>query len=188
MEQQFRTILIDPPWPQVNSGKRCRDKGSHGDKDLPYPTMSLAEILMLPIGALAAPDCHLWLWTTNQFLAEGILLMRAWGFKYLSPIHMVKPSGVGNYFVQRTQTILMGYKERCVFEGKRYLPNLIEVSGVSRHSEKPDRSYEYIESVSQPDRLEMFARRRRPGWKVWGNEVDSDIQITVGELSEENGE
>lgn len=23
--------------------------------------------------------------------------------------------------------------------------------------------------------LELFARRRQPGWDVWGNEVESDI-------------
>lgn len=133
----------------------------------------------MPIGALAEPDCHLWLWTTNQFLAEGILLMRAWGFKYLSPIHMIKPSVVGNYFVQRTQTLLMGYREKCVFPDKRYLPNIIEVSSVPRHSEKPTQTYEYIESVSPGPRLELFARQRRPGWYVWGNEVESDINLTV---------
>lgn len=146
--------------------------------------MSLHDILMLPVGQLAAPDCRLWLWTTNQFLGEGIQLMRAWGFKYLAPIHMIKPSGVGNYFVARTQTLLMGYKEQCKFEGARYLPNIIEVKSVPRHSEKPTQTYEYIESVSQPARLELFARKKRDGWSVWGNEVESDISIETQELNE----
>lgn len=177
----FKTILIDPPWPQTNSGKRRRAKGGHGEDDLPYPTMPLGQILALPVGMLAEPDAHLWLWTTNQFIGDGIQLMRAWGFKYLSPIHMIKPSGVGNYFVNRTQTLLMGYKEKCVFSSGRYLPNIIEVKSVKRHSEKPDETYEYIESVSQAPRLELFARRQRPGWSVWGNEVDSDINLAVPE-------
>jgi N6-adenosine-specific RNA methylase IME4 len=25
--------------------------------------------------------------------------------------------------------------------------------------------------------LELFARRTRPGWDVWGNEVDSDVAL-----------
>lgn len=141
--------------------------------------MSLGEILSLPVGILADPDTHLWLWTTNQFIAEGVLLMRAWGFKYLSPIHMVKPTGVGNYFIQRTQTLLMGYKEKCNFPLARYLPNVVEVKSVPRHSQKPDAFYEYIESVSPGPRLELFARDRREGWHVWGNEVDSDIDLTA---------
>ncbi len=35
----------------------------------------------MPVGQLATDDCHLWLWTTNQHLEDGIRVMRAWGFK-----------------------------------------------------------------------------------------------------------
>ena len=31
----------------------------------------------------------------------------------------------------------------------------------------------------QAHRVELFARRRRPGWDVWGNEVESDIELIV---------
>lgn len=176
---KFRTILIDPPWPQVNSGKRSRPKGDHGGEDLPYPTMELSDILALPVGMFAEPESHLWLWTTNQFLGEGLQLMKAWGFKYLAPIHMLKPTGMGNYFIHRTQTLLMGYREKCVFAGARYLPNVVEVSSVPRHSEKPVEFYEMIEAVSQPNRLELFARNKRDGWSVWGNEVACDVSLTI---------
>lgn len=60
--------------------------------------MSLQEIMALQVAELAADDCHLWLWTTNQFLDAGFDVMRAWGFKYLAPIHWVKPSGCGSFF------------------------------------------------------------------------------------------
>jgi len=48
------------------------------------------------------------------------------------------------------------------------------------HSENSDATYEYIEAISPGPRLEIFARRRRPGWDVWGNEVESDIELRAG--------
>ena len=130
----------------------------------------------MPVGELAAYDCHLWLWTTNQFLRDGFDIMLAWGFKYLAPIHWIKPSGLGNWFVHRTQTCLFGYRRSCKFDGKRYLPNIIEAPA-GKHSAKPEVSYAYIESVSAAPRLELFARQERQGWDVWGNEVRSDIEL-----------
>jgi N6-adenosine-specific RNA methylase IME4 len=188
--QSYQCILIDPPWPQVMSGKYKSSKNKRAD-DLPYPAMSLEEMLRLPVKALGADDSHLWLWTTNQFLEDGFILMRAWGFKYLAAIHAIKPSGIGNYFVHRTQTLLFGYKTKCKFPLGRYKPNIIEVPDPKRHSEKWDETYEYIESVSPGPRLELFARRKRPGWDVWGNEVKPDIDLNamppVSEASRHDG-
>lgn len=45
------------------------------------------------------------------------------------------------------------------------------------HSQKPELFQDIIESVSDAPRLEMFARRYRLGWYVWGNEVNSHIEI-----------
>jgi N6-adenosine-specific RNA methylase IME4 len=46
-----------------------------------------------------------------------------------------------------------------------------------RHSQKPVCAYEMIESL-YPDcsKLELFARRYRGCWDVWGNTVDLAIQ------------
>jgi N6-adenosine-specific RNA methylase IME4 len=141
--------------------------------------MPLDAIKALPVGDYATDGAHLWLWTTNQFLRQGFDVMDAWGFKYLAPIHWVKPSGVGNWFVHRTQTLLFGYKGSCRFPRDRYLPNLITTGNPVRHSAKPDASYAYIERVSPGPRLELFARARRPGWDAWGNEVSSDIDMSA---------
>jgi len=167
----YRTILADPPWPQRLSGKYDTSKQQRADQ-LPYPTMSVDEIAALPVGLLALPGCHLWLWTTNAFLEAGFQVMRAWGFTYLAPVHWIKPSGIGNWFVHRTQTLLFGYRQKCVFQGLRYHPNVIEANP-GRHSQKPPESYDLIEDVSEPRRLELFARASRPGWDLWGNEVQS---------------
>ena len=172
----YLTILADPPWAQTMSGRRTRPKGDAAP-GLPYPTMSLDAIKALSVGDLAAEGAHLWLWTTNQFLCQGFDVMDAWGFRYLAPIHWVKPSGIGNWFVHRTQTLLFGYKGKCRFPLSRYQPNLIQTGDPVRHSAKPAATYEYIERVSPAPRLELFARQRREGWDCWGNEVQSDIQM-----------
>jgi N6-adenosine-specific RNA methylase IME4 len=174
----FKTILADPPWELSMRGKRKRAKEPNLPGSLPYPTMTLDEICALPIGNLSSDDCHLWLWTTNQHLADGFHVMDAWGFHYLAPIHWIKPSGVGNWFVHRTQTILFGYRKCCHFDRARYRPNIVLTGSPKRHSEKPEESYRLIEDVSSEPRLELFSRRKRPGWYSWGNEITNDIEMT----------
>ena len=174
---KFRTILADPPWPQPvqTGGKRKRAKG--GPSDRPYRTMSVEQIAALPISDYAADGCHCWLWTTNAFLEPGFEVMRRWGFRYLAPIHWVKPSGFGNYVIHRTQTLLLGYFQRCTFDQLRYFPNVIETGDPVRHSEKPAAAYDLIERVSHGPRLELFARRQRDGWDVSGDEIESTVPI-----------
>ena len=174
---KYSTILVDPPWQETMSGKY---KGRHNrKKELPYQTMSLKEIAAMNIGRYANDDCHLWLWTTNRFIEAGFRIMETWGFKYLAPIHWIKPSGMGNYFIHRTQTILFGYRENCYFRRARYVPNIIYANVSRKHSRKPEEVYQLIESISEEPRLELFARPLSPmfpnrsGWHTWGNEIEN---------------
>jgi N6-adenosine-specific RNA methylase IME4 len=136
--------------------------------------MTVDAIKGMPVGGMAEPDAHLWLWTTNAFLEDGFAVLRAWGFRYLAPIHWIKPSGLGNYFVHRTQTILFAYRKTCRFPARRYAPNIFTTGNPERHSAKPEAAFTLIEAVSPGPRLELFARRARPGWTVWGNEVEAN--------------
>ena len=161
------------------AGQRKRSKEGVKPESLPYPTMGIEQICSMPVSDFADNDCHLWLWTTNQHLEDGFRVMRSWGFKYLAPVHWVKPTGMGNWFVHRTQTILFGYRKKCKFPLNRYRPNVFHTGDPKRHSEKPDESYELIESISPGPRLELFARRKRAGWHTWGNELPSDITMVA---------
>jgi N6-adenosine-specific RNA methylase IME4 len=66
--------------------------------------------------------------------------------------------------------------------------NDVNVSGLSakvgRHSEKPEEFYKIVEELSAGPYLELFARRRRPGWTCIGDEVDG---IKVRREAEFNG-
>jgi N6-adenosine-specific RNA methylase IME4 len=120
--KRYRTILADPPWQQTMMGSYLRERNLR-PAALEYPTMTVNEISAMPVRDLAETGCHLWLWVTNEFLRAGFDVMEAWGFKYLAPITWRKPSGCGNYFIHLTQHILFGYKDRCVFNRARYIPN-----------------------------------------------------------------
>ena len=141
--------------------------------------MTLGAIAQLPVADLAAPNAHLWLWTTNKFLPDGIDLMKSWGFKFMIPIVWVKPSGFGAWWIHRTQSMLFGYKGKLDM-ASRLKPNVIFANAV-KHSVKPVEAYELAEAVSHPDRVELFARNTRLGWDSIGNAIDGqDIFKALG--------
>ena len=52
------------------------------------------------------------------------------------------------------------------------------ISSVKRHSQKPEEVRDRIvRLLGDVPRIELFARERTEGWHVWGDEIDSDIQI-----------
>lgn len=61
--------------------------------------------------------------------------------------------------------------------GKKLIPAVFQAENI-RHSQKPDKFYELIKGLGEK-RLDMFARTKRDGWDVWGNEVDSDINFKI---------
>lgn len=173
----YRTILIDPPWQQQLTAGFTHTKNKRPDK-LPYPTMTVEQIAALPIQSLAAENAHLWLWTTDQFLPAGLDLVKTWGFKYMKPVHWIKPSGCGAWWVSRTQTVLFAYRGKLDMKEK-LKPNVL-FANAQKHSEKPQCSYELIEAVSHPNRIELFARQPRAGWTSVGDGIDGqDINVSL---------
>jgi len=173
---QFATILADPPWQFMNrTGKMAPEH----KRLLRYSTMELEEILELPVPALAAARCHLYLWVPNALLAEGLQAMRRWGFTYKTNIvwHKIRKDGgpdgrgVGFYFRNVTELILFGVRGSMptLAPGRRQV-NLVPTRK-REHSRKPEEIYNLIERCSPGPYLELFARYLRPGWAQWGSEV-----------------
>ena len=164
----FATILVDPPWPLQGGEKH-------------YRTMSLTRIKALPVGALAARDAHLWLWTTNALLPTAYEVAEAWGFTVRSPLTWVKfRLGLGGRYQLRnaTEQLLFCTRGRAPL-GSRSQPTWFNAP-VTEHSRKPAEQFAIIERVSPGPYLELFARRRPESnqpWAVWGDQVDSDIRI-----------
>lgn len=172
---RFATILVDPPWQfQNRTGKMAPEHR----RLLRYPTMELPEILELPVGQFAAARSHLYLWVPNALLAEGLEVMRAWGFTYKTNLVWFKVRkdggpdgrGVGFYFRNVTELLLFGVRGslRTLRPGRRQV-NLLSTRK-REHSRKPDEVFGIVESCSPRPYLELFARFPRKGWTQWGNE------------------
>jgi hypothetical protein len=83
----FGAILADPPWRFATWSDKGRDrapdnKSIEGGHARLYETMSIEEIAALPITALAAKDCVLFLWTTWAHLFHSRLIIERWSFEY----------------------------------------------------------------------------------------------------------
>ena len=175
IEGRFSTILADPPWQFLNrTGKMAPEH----KRLLRYPTMELEEIRQLPVGRLAAARSHLYLWVPNALLAEGLEVMRAWGFTYKTNLVWSKirkdggpdGRGVGFYFRNVTELILFGVRGSMrTLKAGRTQVNFI-ATRKREHSRKPDEIYPLVEACSPGPYLELFARFRRKGWSQWGNE------------------
>lgn len=166
---RYSVIMADPPWD-------VQQKGGLG-AIRHYDVMSLDRIKALPVADLAADNAHLWLWVTNATLRDGYDVMEAWGFTPRSPLTWIKPRfTLGVYLRNATEHLLFGTRGTAPVKFRSqptwgFFP-------LQEHSHKPEEQYAIIDRVSgDGPKLELFARRRQPGWDVWGNEIASDIDI-----------
>jgi N6-adenosine-specific RNA methylase IME4 len=170
----FAVILADPPW-------TFRTYSAKGQKKSPqrhYPCMTMDEIKALPVGAVAAKDCALFLWATWPTIFRAQSVIEAWGFKY---------SGLGWEWLKQNPVTGKysfggGYGTRKNVEpcllARRGSPKLLSrsvrdfiIAPRREHSRKPDEQYERIEKMYAGPFLELFARQERPGWTARGDEV-----------------
>ncbi len=184
----FRCIVADPPWPYsspravVGNGGRGAQGGRaaeiiQADVGQHYQTMSMPDLCSMPVASVADTPAHLYLWTTNAFMREAHELALAWGFKVKTCLTWgkVKDDGTAS---MKTGYYFRGATEHCLFAVRGSLPLLVKhgkptlyLSRRLPHSVKPEWFYALCEECSPGPRLELFARRERPGWTVWGNEV-----------------
>lgn len=186
----YGAILADPPW-VFNSlwGGRPKKIGNN------YPSRAIEQhydlmeddvLAALPVGDLAAPDCVLFMWTCWPTLQRSFAVLEAWGFQYKTcafswtkahagQVEMfqddIKPHmGMGYWTRANTEPCLLatrGKPKRLNADVRQAI-----IAPKREHSRKPDGIHERIERVVAGPYLELFARQRRPGWDVWGNEVD----------------
>lgn len=175
----FKTILADPPWRFANRTGKVAPEHRRLDR---YSTMTLEDIKNLPVSEVAADNAHLYLWVPNALLPEGLQVMEAWGFRYVSNVVWAKRRkdggpdgrGVGFYFRNVTELVLFGVRGRMrTLAPARRQVNMIETRK-REHSRKPDEQYQLIEDCSPGPYLEMFARYAQPGWTAWGDEADAE--------------
>lgn len=177
VKSKFKTILADPPWRFANSTGKVAPEHKRLSR---YPTLSFDEIYELPVNLIAEPESHLYLWVPNALLAQGLETMKRWGFTYKTNIIWYKirkdggpdGRGVGFYFRNVTEMVLFGIKGkmRTLSPGRTQV-NIMKTRK-REHSKKPDELYKIIESCSPGPYLELFARGKKEGWTLWGNQSE----------------
>lgn len=181
---KYRTIVIDPPWEHLEGWPAWNNKGER--KLLSYPTMTVEQIASLPINSLLEREGYVFLWVTNRYLEQGFFVMREWQCAPRQTLTWCKQpigQGPGGMFATTTEFIIVGQRinPNTHAHGRR-TAGKVNTSWFQwlrgKHSEKPESFQDIVEQVSPPPYLEMFARRHRLGWHVWGNEVTSDIELS----------
>jgi N6-adenosine-specific RNA methylase IME4 len=178
--KKYQIIYADPPW---RFKVWSRDTGLGRAADAHYSTMPIEDIKALNIPA--DKNCALFLWAVSPQIPEAFDLIKAWGFEYKT----VAFTWAKTYAKSGKPFFSLGYWTRAGSEicllatrGKirrvsAAVPQLL-ISPVREHSRKPDEIRDRIvKLMGDVPRLEMFARQKTEGWDVWGNEVESDIEL-----------
>jgi N6-adenosine-specific RNA methylase IME4 len=180
----FEVLYADPCW-------KYRNQGGRGAADKQYKTMSLAELSLLPVERLAAPNAVLFMWGVWPMLLEAGALMKAWGFEYLNcgfiwvKMNKVETStpffGQGHYTRGNSEFCLMGRRgkpKRADAAVAQILMDNTITAPIGEHSEKPAEVRERIlQLMGDVPAIELFARAPAPGFECWGDEVDSTVVL-----------
>jgi N6-adenosine-specific RNA methylase IME4 len=144
---KFRTIILDPAWEYEWLSIAGRAKPG-------YAMQTHQELLALDVKAWADTDagCHLYLWTTNNFMGRACELVAHWGFQHRILITWIKPPpfGLGSYFRNSTEHVLFAtLGDTTTRPAAASIPTHFEAPR-GEHSEKPEQFYEIVRAASYP--------------------------------------
>lgn len=196
-----QVIIADPAW-GFNDGLKRMKRPVKRSAASQYCTMTPAQVAAIPVAALADPmGCLLALWVPGSMLVHGLEVMKAWGFSLRQTWVWVKlkkdhakeqdPNnstrvGMGRLFRQSHEIALIGVS------GKSIYPLLQDKSQRSvgfdlnvGHSTKPETLQDRLDLMfPSANKIELFARRIRPGWTCLGDAIDGkDIVTAVLDVS-----
>lgn len=116
---------------------------------------------------------------------EALQVVKSWGFtiKTTTGFNWVKLTkkgkkffGMGFWTRQGSENCLIAIKGRPKRKSAK-IRAVIEAV-IEEHSKKPDVfRNEIVNLMGDLPRIELFARQSTPGWDVWGNEVNSNIEL-----------
>ena len=173
--KKYDVIYADPPW-------QYKDKAHDGKRGVQYQyeTLSINELMQLPVSSIANTNCVLFMWVTAPLLLDALRLAQAWGFTYKTKgfcWHKVNKDGssfrgMGHYTRSNTEDVLVFTKGRCL---NRTDKGVFQVVTEARreHSRKPDEVRERLSKLyANASRIELFARNKTQNWDVWGNQIN----------------
>jgi N6-adenosine-specific RNA methylase IME4 len=168
-----RVLVADPAWrfgDQLPGPKR--GAGKH------YATMTVREIEYFPLPPLH-DDALLFLWRVSAMPGEALRVVRAWGFEPKSELVWVKKTKTGKRHMGMGRFVRLEH-EVCIIASRGRGSSLIRSHAVrsvfeapvGRHSAKPDEFYRIVEELAPGPFHELFARKRRAGWRQEGLELE----------------
>jgi len=174
-EGKFNVIYADPPWKYADTCEAGAIQGKGADKH--YPVMSIQELCDLSISDVVCDNAVLFLWVTSPFLSACWPIIEAWGFEYKSSFVWNKVRhNMGHYNSVRHEFLLICIKGSFMPQDKKLNNSVQTIKRSLRHSEKPEEFRKMIETMyPKSKKLELFGRKKVTGWKVWGNEVDNEL-------------
>jgi len=187
----FNAILIDPPW-EYDDRINDHSRGAINH----YPTLTLEQIAAFPINDYVHEETFLYLWATKDFRVEAERLIKGFGFTFKTEFIWIKIKrnskdeepdditekdlgiGMGHYNRLVHEYLLFAIKgestnrpKLATTERSVFFSPIPEGARKKKHSSKPDIAYQIIERNVDPPYLEIFARKSRPNWISWGNEL-----------------
>lgn len=189
MSGTYDVLVVDPPWSYgSDTGRPNRTAEAHyktighNGKEINRRTGAGIQSIIdsVPIKDWAAPRSHLYLWTTNPKLPFAFEVMEAWGFTYKTMLSWVKTradggvsgGGMGWFFRGATEHVLFGTRGGLGIPSHLRRPNVI-MAPATKHSAKPDAFYDALDAIySDTRKIDVFARRHREGWSVYGDEIN----------------
>jgi len=163
---KFRVIYADPPW---KYGDQLTE--DYGATKYHYPSMTLANLCLLPIRDMAADNAVLFLWVTSPLLYECAPLISAWGFTYKAMFIWDKVKhNMGHYNSVRHELLLICTRGSCMPDVPTLMDSVVSIERTT-HSTKPPQFREMIDKLyPHGARIELFARSEPiAGWMKWGN-------------------
>jgi N6-adenosine-specific RNA methylase IME4 len=179
-------LYADPPQSFTTYSAKGRDRCA----DKHYTVMTHADIMAMGplVEALAADSSALLLWTSGTFAERSHEIAAAWGFRFITYAFVWIKTRKGctalepDELTESNLSTGLGFTTRAnaefVLLAKRGSPHRLNndvdqvvIAPRARHSEKPEEAARRIERLYPGPYLELFARRQRPNWTCWGDEV-----------------
>jgi N6-adenosine-specific RNA methylase IME4 len=171
---KFAAILADPPWKFITRSERGEGRSANQH----YRTGALDSIKALPVAQLAADDAVLFMWMVDWCPEAALEVIKAWGFEHKTcGFTWAKQNGGGEGWHMGQGYWTRANPEDCWLatrgNPKRLYADVRQliVAPVTEHGRKPDETYDRIERLVEGPYLELYARRERPGWVSWGDEL-----------------
>ena len=187
--KKYKIIYADPPWSYYNDSNADSDVTTvKGMRRPPYSVMSSESIKKLPIKEIVDENSILFIWTTDYHLEKCLEVIKAWDFEYKTiGFIWAKKTKLGNPVCFMGAYTMKSGIELCLLATKgkdahklvkKHNIKSLFASPRQEHSKKPNEVRDRIvKLLGDLPRIELFARHKIKGCSVWGNEIESDIEL-----------